>query len=149
MSAKTIDGFAFSRSGSELHAEFGLKDFDRLADVLVQSEFSAYPSLSASLIGSRSVDGRSYVDVAVDASFPMVCQRCLGVVSVPLVFQRRLELVRSDASLPDEDIDDDRVHVIVSRREMSVKELVEDEVLLSLPMVAMHDDCVALDTSGE
>ncbi len=149
MNAKTIDGFAFSRSGSELHLEFGLSEFDRVADVLVQADLVAYPSVKATVVGSRSAEGRCYLGVAVDATLPMVCQRCLEVVAVPLHFVRRLELVRSETGLSDNDVEDDSIDVIVSGSDMLLKELVEDEVLLALPMVAMHDDCSAPDLIGE
>ena len=149
MNAKTIDGFAFSRNGSKLELEFGLLAFDRVSDLLAQSDGAVSPPVRASVAGLCDSEGRSYLDVAVAGSFPMVCQRCLNVVEIPLLFERRLQLVRSESDLSDEVLENDGLDYVVSGREMSVKELVEDEVLLALPMVAMHDDCTAPDSLGD
>lgn len=75
---------------------------------------------------------------AVAARVTMVCQRCLGMLTVALEVPVALGLVRDDADeqklpgrldpwiLPDEDGD--------------LHDLAEEELLLALPIVALHDD---------
>jgi uncharacterized protein len=65
---------------------------------------------------------------------------------LPLRFEARLELAASEAELLAADDDVDRM---VAGREMNVAVLVEDEVILALPMVPKHAQCrAAAETKG-
>jgi uncharacterized protein len=68
----------------------------------------------------------------------MTCQRCLQPLAVPVEVAAELELAESREAA---EAADDEVDRVVASRNMDVAALVEDELLLALPMVAAHEDC--------
>ena len=68
----------------------------------------------------------------------LVCQRCLGKLVFPLDVDSRVELAKDwDEMLNAED----DVERVLAEKDMSVVALVEDEVILALPMVPRHERC--------
>lgn len=136
-----IDGIAFARSAGVLKGRLGMDCMPRLA----QSGCSG-ASLDFILTGEINGRGKPELKLAVDGSVRLECQRCLGNVDLPLMFETRLELAASEAELGAADDDLERV---VAGREMSIPALVEDEVILALPMVPKHAQCaVAADAES-
>jgi uncharacterized protein len=74
------------------------------------------------------------------ATVPMICQRCLQAMEVPLKFDQEFRFVADEATaeLEDEDSEED---VLAIRPDFPLRELVEDELLLAAPPVPMHDVC--------
>lgn len=72
----------------------------------------------------------------------MSCQRCLAPVQVPLAVDRWIRFVRGEqqAAELDADSEDD---VLALPRWLDLAELVEDELLLALPVVPRHEICPA------
>jgi uncharacterized protein len=68
------------------------------------------------------------------------CQRCLQPVDVPLEVDRAFRFVRGEdaAAALDAEADDD---VLELTRGFDLRDLVEDELLLALPLVPRHRDC--------
>ena len=90
------------------------------------------------LAGEINERGKPELKLAVDGSVRMQCQRCLGDVDLPLRFETRLELASSEAAILAADDDIERV---LAGHAMSVAILVEDEVILALPMAPKHEQC--------
>lgn len=72
----------------------------------------------------------------------LACQRCLGPAEVPLVVDRRIRFVQDEATAAalDAELEDD---VLVLTRSLDLRALVEDELLLALPLVPRHERCRA------
>jgi len=68
----------------------------------------------------------------------LVCQRCLDPLPVPIAIDAELQLSESLREISDADDEIDRV---LASRHMDVGQLVEDEVILALPMVPRHETC--------
>ncbi len=68
------------------------------------------------------------------------CQRCLQPVHVPLQVQTSLRFVRGEAQAEqlDEDSDED---VLALSGALDLHALVEDELILALPLVPRHERC--------
>jgi uncharacterized protein len=130
-----IDGLAFARAAGALKGRLGLESLPRLA----QSGCMA-SALEFALTGEINERGKPGLRLSVEGSATLVCQRCLGNVDLPLRLESRLELAPSEAEILAADDDIERV---VAGREMSVAELVEEEVILALPMVPKHEHCLA------
>jgi uncharacterized protein len=130
-----IDGLAFARSAAVLEGKLGLESLPRLA----QSGCSG-SIITFVLKGEINERGRPGLRLVVDASVRLQCQRCLDSLDLPLHLEAQLELVASEAEIAAADDDVERV---LADREMSVVALVEDEVLLALPMVPKHERCSA------
>jgi uncharacterized protein len=65
----------------------------------------------------------------------------LGGVKFPLAITSRLQLMAPGEDWPDDDLDDDSIDAIAAETALSVLELVEDEVLLALPIAPRHEEC--------
>ena len=63
--------------------------------------------------------------------------------------ESRLVLVTNEAELPDIDDEDPDVDVVVASGKLNVLELLEDEIILGLPIAPRHDyDCVVVKVSN-
>ncbi|MFM7343298.1 MAG: YceD family protein [Betaproteobacteria bacterium] len=74
------------------------------------------------------------------AQLPLTCQRCLGPVLQPVPVDRFFRFVDSEeeAQAQDEDCEED---LLVLEKRFDFLELLEDELLLELPLVPMHERC--------
>lgn len=135
-----IDGLAFARGAMVLAGQLGLESLPRLA----QSGCSG-AVVDFVLEGEINERGKPGLRLVVDGSVRLECQRCLEGLDLPLHLEAQLELAASDAEIAAADDDIERV---VAGREMSVAVLVEDEVLLALPMVPKHERCSAAADPG-
>jgi uncharacterized protein len=91
----------------------------------------------------RSAAGREpeiWLHVVAHACVWRDCQRCLEPVALHLDVARALRFVADEAlaELLDADSEDD---VLALPRRLDLHTLVEDELLLALPLVPMHDQC--------
>jgi len=130
-----IDGLAFARGATVLGGQLGLESLPRLA----QSGCSG-AIVDFVLEGEINERGKPGLRLAVDGSVRLECQRCLDDLDLPLHLEAQLEFAASDAEIA---AADDAIERVVAGREMSVAALVEDEVLLALPMVPKHERCNA------
>ncbi len=94
-------------------------------------------------VGStRSVGGHKQVWLALtaDADLVLQCQRCLLPVDAAVHVDRQFRFVDDEATAAalDEEMEDD---VLALVRSLNLRELVEDEMLLALPLVPRHDVC--------
>ena len=130
-----INGLAFARNAAVLEGRLGMDSLPRLA----QSGCSG-SVLDFVLSGEINERGKPGLKLAVDGSVRLQCQRCLGSLDLPVHLAAQLELASSEAEIMAADDDIERT---VAGREMSVAALVEDEVLLALPMAPKHEQCGA------
>lgn len=84
----------------------------------------------------RNPDGLAVVEGTVSAVLSMICQRCLDEVSLQVQSEVALALVRDEASA--ERVPAQYEPLVVTGQPLHLAEFVEDEVLLALPIVAMH-----------
>ena len=68
------------------------------------------------------------------------CQRCLQPVEIPVALERHYRFVADEAtaSRDDADLEED---LLVTSRQFNLTELIEDELLMGLPLVARHEQC--------
>ena len=124
-----------------LKGRLGMESLPRLA----QSGCSS-AAFDFVLTGEINERDKPELRLAVDGSVRMQCQRCLGDVDLPLRLEARLELASSEAEILAADDDIERA---VAGRDMSVAVLVEDELILALPMVPKHEQCRAAAESDD
>jgi uncharacterized metal-binding protein YceD (DUF177 family) len=70
----------------------------------------------------------------------MECQRCLTPVDVPLAVERSFRFVADEATAEALD-DESEEDLLALSREFDLRELIEDELLMALPVVPRHDEC--------
>jgi uncharacterized protein len=132
-----IDCLEFARSSGVLERSVRLDELPRLADVLVATT----GFLSVRLEGWRDGKGKSWLKVDIAGEPVLCCQRCLGGVKFPLVISSRLQLMAPGEEWPDDDLADDSADAIEAEKALAVLSLVEEEVLLALPIAPRHEQC--------
>ncbi len=131
----TIDSIEFARSGRRLQGNVAVSEMVRLREGLYSSGGMLHYSLSGRVSGM----GEPQLVCEVDGALNLVCQRCMGPLLLPLSTRSVLELVEEGKTLPPVEDEDDVVDAIPADAAMNVLALVEEEVLLSLPIAPMHD----------
>ncbi len=82
-----------------------------------------------------------WLDVEAHAHVTLQCQRCLQALQEPLAMQRRFRFVASEAEAERLDAESDDDHLVLEPR-LNLRALVEDELILELPIVPRHaGDC--------
>lgn len=133
-----ISTLEFAEQSLEIHDKIRASDLPRLQDAL----FSNHGEIEYRLVGDRASRGKRALRLKVRGSLGLVCQRCLGELIYPVDIDRYFELIEDESFLPDSDLDDDDVDYLIIEPNLNVTELVEEEVLLSLPMSLRHEgDC--------
>jgi uncharacterized protein len=115
---------------SRLMAETGAKGGDR------QLDWQARGELRIEVNGFSQI----WLHLQATVSLPMTCQRCLGPVDTVASFDRSFRFVATEeqAESEDEQAEED---VLALRRDFNLRELIEDELLMAMPVVPRHEVC--------
>ena len=138
-----LDAKAFVLAGVRLEGHESLLKYERLA----QEAKGLHPDLRVDWVavgewrpevGNEA--GQLWMHLQARADFPMVCQRCLGPVDVPLQVDQWFRFVADEATAEALD-DESEEDLLALSREFDLRELIEDELLMALPVVPRHDEC--------
>lgn len=136
-SAVVLDGLDFARSGRQLHVGVDTSALPRLVEVLVGDS----GELDCHVFGEVDGEGNAFLVLEIAGSLALQCQRCLGTVVFPLALASRLLLVPPGHAWPDEELAEDGFDAVEAGRNMALLQLIEDEVLLALPIAPCHEAC--------
>ena len=127
---------SFVRDEVRLAGRIAVREFDRLPGVLVGDDAEVALSLDFCLDDS----GRPRITGRLEADLPMFCQRCLGVVSVKIRTGFDLVVVCSEEQAKALPKGVESLVLDLEDGTADLHQLVEDELLLSVPLVARHED---------
>jgi len=152
--ARSIDIFEFVRHQRSAVGTIGLGRLPRLlaevppdaADLPAPLNWQASGSTTSQADESGQHDER-WLEVKVEGAVWLECQRCLAPLMQPLDVQARYRVVETEAEADAAPLDDDDADVIVGSRQFDLIELIEEEVLLSLPLVPKHEVCPSVHDS--
>ena len=139
-----LDMASFAAEGAVLSGQWPGAGLVRLAESQSPPQDGALADLAWHAQGERRLlpAGEPEVWLALQATALvwLTCQRCLHPLSLTLTLDRRLRFVvgESQAETMDAELEDD---VLALPRWLDLRELVEDELLLALPLVPRHDKC--------
>ena len=139
-----LEMVAFATEGGQLAGHWPGATLTRLADSQSPLQDGALPDVAWSARGERlpaaAGDAELWLSLSAQAPVWLTCQRCLQPFELPLAFERRLRFVHGEAEAEalDAESEDD---VLALSRSLDLRELVEDELLLALPIVPRHDQC--------
>jgi uncharacterized protein len=139
MSANHVDGFEFCRLDEELSGVTPVAAFPRLVAEAVNSA----GEIRWSFAGGHHPKGFPQLTMSVEGEVSLLCQRCLSPYRQPVASETVLVMARdeADADNTEATLDDDSIDVIVGSASMDLLQLVEDELLLSLPLSPRHESC--------
>ena len=140
-----LDLRRFTRDGSRLEGVWPQDRFTRLAASLMPplADTPAPPVHWSALGQQRPVPGdepQIWLHIRGHTVARLECQRCLQPLSEALQVDRRVRFVagEDEAMRLDEESEDD-VLALVAR--LDVFDLLEDELILAVPLVPRHDTC--------
>lgn len=132
-----IDPQRFVREARQLQGSLDLARLPRLHDMLAQ----VVGSVQYSLQGFAGERGQPRLHLEVSAVLPLICQRCLGAVEEVVDIDTQLELVPEGVELTQEELEDDSLDFLPVAGALDVMALIEDEILLALPVAPRHAVC--------
>ena len=140
--ARGLDIKAFAQSDGERQQEDRLVDYPRLFQE-AEGRGADHPvrwHAVGKLRQSAGVAPQIWLHLVAEADVPLTCQRCLEAVDEPLSVDRWFRFVADEdqAAREDEYADED---VLVLDPAFDLQALVEDELLMALPLVPRHDIC--------
>jgi uncharacterized protein len=140
-----LDVAAFAAEGGELAGEWPAAALPRLNDATHTEGAVDDTSPVVWRAQGRSeapVGGQPqpWLHLEAETAVWLQCQRCLQPMRQPLAVQRDFRFVRSEAEAEAEDAESDE-DVLALTRSLNLLELVEDELLLTLPLVPRHEVC--------
>lgn len=138
------DPIKFANEARSVSGQVGLAELSRLEGVL------AVPDgvLDWALEGYRGEDGKPYLRLSMQASPVLHCQRCLSSLAWRFDHVSVLQLVRPGTQISDEELEIEEFDTIEGLADFDVLALVEDEMLLALPIAPRHEECVPPEPVG-
>lgn len=132
--AYLIDPMKFAKELAHFSADVPLKFMKRFAEALNQTELTGF--VHVELQGYVDFEGTPYIEQHVRGEVGLVCQRCLLPYKREVNTSSKLAPVKSEKA--EKKLSPEYDSLMVREEELSIIELVEDELLLDLPLVALH-----------
>jgi uncharacterized protein len=132
-----LDGFEFAREGRRLVGNVPIASLSRMADVLAVRR----GAIECEVLGEQDQEGNAFLVLHLAGDISLQCQRCLETIIVPLRVVSRLLLMAPRQTWPDEELAEDGFDAIEAGKEMALLPMIEEEVLLALPLAPMHESC--------
>lgn len=141
-SPQRLDVRAFAEEGAELSGQAELRSFARLADEAggAGGERPVEWTAQGELLNPRHVMPEVWLHLVASTVLPMTCQRCLEPVDVPLALERSFRFVADEATAAAQD-DESEEDVLAISPSFNLLGLVEDELLMEVPVVPRHEVC--------
>jgi len=127
-----VDCAHLADNSAVLERVYPLGEMPRLQDLLAGPQGSVHASFTFAKVDS----GRAGATVAVESTAQLVCQRCLQGFAYPLAGSSEVEFA---GSVSPGAAESQREIYVMEDGLVSLRELAEEELLLALPIVAMHE----------
>jgi uncharacterized protein len=122
-----------------LQRVYELRDLPRLQDLLADNQ----GGVAANFAFERISDGRPGARVRVEAQPHLVCQRCMQGFPFAIDGTSEIEFADTEDAIP---ADPQREIYVMNRGQVSLRDLVEEELLLAIPAVVA---CSSPETCGK
>jgi uncharacterized protein len=134
-----INSLDFARNGRRISGEVKVAELPRMLDMLEDPQ----GILSYTVQGGVDKQGTHFLDATVVGQCRLRCQRCLNGMDYPVQLDTRL-LLRDQASMDVLDSkvaggEDEEFDSILADPHLDVLDLLEQEILLSLPIAPKHE----------
>jgi uncharacterized protein len=139
-----LDLAALAAESAQVQGRWPLTSMTRLAEDQPADSGAAEDQVTCTARGQqRPVAGAEpeiWLHLVVNATVWRECQRCLQPVALPIALDSHLRFVKGEAAAAalDEESEDDVLELPAA---LDLRALVEDELLLALPVVPRHEHC--------
>lgn len=129
-----IEPYRLAKAQAVLRGDLALATMSRLADLLASDEGDVAVDLHFGI----DPDGIAFIAGHVSGRLMLQCQRCLQAMPFDVDVELMLGAVASEAQV--ERLPERYEPLVVTSPTVSLSAIVEDEIILSLPIVTVHDD---------
>ena len=149
---RKLDVELFARDAERLEGTVALRSLPRLLDACQPEartgagEREVQWQASGQQRTPRGADAQPWLHLQAKVTLPLECQRCLGAVESPIEVDRWFHFARSEAEAAQLDAEAEE-DVLALSRSFDLIGLLEDEVLLALPLVPRHETCAVIQPS--
>ena len=139
---------AFARDGMSVQGHQSLAYFERLSDLAWFDEGLNEPvpqvswSLAGEMVPVMGGEAEIWLHLTAEVNLPMQCQRCMGPVLLDVFSDQSFRFVADELTAEAQD-DESEEDLLVLAPELDVWELIEDELIMSAPIVPKHEICPA------
>ena len=131
-----IEPGRFAREGRQLRGTLAIDTLPRLAGSVLQGS----GEVAYELDGFVTAKGHNALRLTVTATVGLACQRCLERLDQPVESRRDIVMVAgADQFAPPED-EAESEDIIPEPARLDVRELIEDELLLAMPLAPHHEE---------
>ena len=128
-----IDPLRFCKLAQAWEVDSNLSEFPRLVSEFTQGQ------LFCRVTGRTDRHKGCVLSVEIRGEVELTCQRCLGGLTHEIAIACDVALARDEAELERRSADaESSVEVILAGAKLSLIDLIEDEVLLGLPLAPKH-----------
>jgi uncharacterized protein len=141
---------AFAAEGEPLAGTTLLQNMERLAQESsgLQPDSTISWQAIAELRPGAGADDDIWLHLTADTSIPLTCQRCMTPVDSPITVDQWYRFVATEEIAMAED-DEAEEDLLVLEPQFDLLAVLEDELIMALPVVPMHELCpVALPTQA-
>ncbi len=134
-----LDPASLANTGRDYRGPLSIVGMQRLAVLLYDADV---PEFDVRLFTGRDAGGIAIVQGEVSGVLHLVCQRCLGKLDWPVQLEFTLAPVANEVQV--QRLGEQYEPLLIDDDRISVRDVVEDELLLALPNFPQHaedDDC--------
>ena len=132
---KTIDPIRMATRGAHLEGKLSLNQCARLQDICDQEQMQATVSMDLNM---DTVANIPFVRGNIIATINAICQRCNARMTYPLAISFQLSPVTTEMAA--KNLPKSYEPLILETEKIDISDIIEDEILLALPMVTKHAD---------
>jgi uncharacterized protein len=103
--------------------------------------FDKTGEVSYTLTGFVDQRRRPSLRIELSADVQLSCGRCLRSMPVNVIADSVITLFTSEEKLEAAEGEDDELDAVMAEPEFDVVALIEDEIIMGLPLSPLHDDC--------
>lgn len=140
---RSIKPAEFARAGERLAGTVEAASLDRLREHLANGQGAVAPGKQTDRVhyevaGTVTDRGHDALELRVNGTLAVICQRCLEPMRIAIDSSRRI-IFAANADALEGQYEADDSDVVDLEDEVDVAAMIEDEVLLSLPLAPMHE----------
>lgn len=141
-SPERLDVKAFAQAQAHIEGQHPLSQFKRLALEAQGPHDGVHVRWAAEgeLRAEAGAEPQVWLHLQGETDLPMICQRCLTPAPIALDVERSFRFVADEATAEALD-DESEEDLLALSKEFNLLELLEDELLMELPVVPLHDVC--------
>lgn len=142
LQASRLNMQAFAQEGVPLVETTLLQNMERLAQEAqeLQPDSAVNWQARAELRAGSGAESDIWLQLQATTSIPLTCQRCMGAVETPIEVEQWYRFVASEDIAMAED-DQSEEDLLVMAPQFDLLAVLEDELLMALPLVPMHEQC--------